>query len=418
MLFVDLDRFKLVNDGHGHLASDQVLCTVASRISELVPSSATVGRLAGDEFVIVMPRTGVSAALSAARVICEKVALPIRLDGGAEVVVAASIGIATTSAHELTAEALLGDADMAMYRAKQRGRASIEVFDGELRAVRSRRIMLADRLRRAVADERIDVHYQPIVRFDTGRIVGYEALARWTDRDLGSIAPVEFIPIAEDNGLIALLGRHVLLQACRQAALWDVGAGGDPPAVSVNLSAHQLSDPRLPADVVAALATSGLAPRSLWLEVTESVLMDDVTASIAVLNDLRSAGVRLVIDDFGTGYSSLSYLRTLPIDGIKIDRSFVSELGLTGDDAIVQAIIQLGHGLGLTITAEGVETEAQAAILRHLGCDTAQGYLYGRPGPLVPLREECTQRTGQPPSRRFASAKAEDGPARNERVGA
>ncbi len=387
VLFVDLDRFKAINDTHGHLAGDRVLCTVASRILGSVESSMTVGRLAGDEFVLVMPDTDETAATVVAERIRDTVAHPIQVIGERQVVVTASIGIASTAAHRATAEGLLGDADMAMYRAKQRGRACIDVFDGALRAARSRRLDLADRLRGAILDHSIEVHYQPIVRFDSGETVGYEALARWTDPDLGPVPPDEFIPVAEDHGLIVALGKGVLLQACRRAATWAAAPGGSPPAISVNLSAYQLSDPHLPADVASVLAVSGLSPERLCLEVTESVLMDDVTASIAVLDGLRSGGVRLVIDDFGTGYSSLNYLRRLPVDGIKIDRSFVADLGLHADDddAIVDAIIQLGHSLGLTITAEGVETGEQAAILRQLGCDTAQGHLYGRPVPAEAL---------------------------------
>jgi len=379
VLFVDLDRFKTVNDAHGHLAGDRVLCAVASRIRRQVDRSATVGRLAGDEFVVVMPNATDRATIEAAQLIRESIAQPIRLADGREVIVTASIGIAGTADNEATAQALLSDADMAMYRAKQRGRSRIETCDSALRAAMSRRVDLADRLGQAIIDRRIDVHYQPIIRLDTGLTLGYEALARWTDRDLGPVPPAEFIPVAEDHGLVVALGRSVLFQACRKAASWEVlsGRGSD---VSVNLSAHQLSDPQLPAHILETLDHTGLTADRLVLEVTESALMNDVTASIALLEDLRAAGVRLVIDDFGTGYSSLSYLRRLPVDGIKIDRSFISELGLgTGDDAIVDAIIQLGHSLNLTITAEGVETVEQAAILRQLGCDTAQGYLYGRP---------------------------------------
>ena len=384
VLFVDLDRFKTVNDAHGHLAGDRVLCAVAARIRRQVERSATVGRLAGDEFVVVMPGITEAATAETAQLIRESIAQPIRLADGREVVVTASIGIAGSDTNDATAQALLSDADMAMYRAKQRGRSRIETFDGALRAAMSRRVDLADRLGKAITDHHIAVHYQPIVRMDTGLTLGYEALARWTDLDIGPVPPVEFIPVAEDHGLIVALGRSVLLQACRQAATWEVDAGTHGPDVSVNLSAHQLVDPQLPADILATLALSGLPPERLLLEVTESVLMNDVTASIAVLDDLRAAGVRLVIDDFGTGYSSLSYLRRLPVDGIKIDRSFVAELGLgTGDDAIVDAIIQLGHSLSLSVTAEGVETVEQAAILRQLGCDTAQGYLYGRPSEIA-----------------------------------
>ena len=218
------------------------------------------------------------------------------------------------------------------------------------------------------------------MRFDSGHTVGYEALARWTDSEMGSVPPDEFIPIAEDHGIISALGTSVLHRACREAAQWAAPPGRQAPNVSVNLSARQLGDPTLLADVGDALTASGLAPGRLLLEVTETVMMDDVTASVAVLHALQSMGVHLVIDDFGTGYSSLNYLRHLPVDSMKIDRSFVADLGVSReDDAVVDAIIQLGHSLGLTITAEGVETAEQAAILTRLGCDTAQGWLYGRP---------------------------------------
>ena len=305
---------------------------------------------------------------------------------GRDLVVSASIGIAGTTTgssttHRLTAEALLGNADMAMYRAKQRGRSCIEVFDHALRAATSRRLELADRLRQAVHEDLIEVHYQPIVRFDSGHTVGYEALARWTDSEMGSVPPDEFIPIAEDHGIISALGTSVLHRACREAAQWAAPPGRQPPSVSVNLSARQLGDSHLLTDVGEALTASGLAPGRLLLEVTETVMMDDVTASVAVLHALQGMGVHLVIDDFGTGYSSLNYLRHLPVDAMKIDRSFVASLGVSReDDAVVDAIIQLGHSLGLAITAEGVETAEQAAILTRLGCDTAQGWLYGRPG--------------------------------------
>jgi diguanylate cyclase (GGDEF)-like protein/PAS domain S-box-containing protein len=382
VLFVDLDRFKATNDTHGHIAGDRVLRCVASRMLGLVGASGTVGRLAGDEFVVVLPGASEATAVGVAERILDQIALPIPVHDGRAMVLTASIGVARTAANEASAEALLGDADLAMYRAKQRGRACVAVFDAALRAARSRRLLIADRLRQAVTDRTVEVHFQPIVRFDTGRTVGYEALARWIHGDLGPVEPAEFIPVAEDNGLIVALGRHVLVESCRQASTWDTPPGGTAPIVSVNLSAHQLADPQLPADVIAAVTVSGLAAERLCLEVTESVLMDDVTTSIAVLSELRAAGVRIVIDDFGTGYSSLSYLRRLPVDGIKIDQSFVAGLGHASEDnAIVSAIVQLGHSLGLTLTAEGVETPEQAGMLRRMGCDTAQGYLFGRPAP-------------------------------------
>jgi diguanylate cyclase (GGDEF)-like protein/PAS domain S-box-containing protein len=413
VLFVDLDRFKTINDAHGHVVGDRILCTVASRIRSLIEPSGTVGRLGSDEFVIVLPNTTPASARTTANLVFAHVAEPIRIRGEREVVITASVGIAsmasTASASrssrsvldrpvvvddvadvETAAESLVGDADMAMYRAKERGRSCIEVFDSNLRAATSRRLDVGNRLRRAVADGQIEAYYQPIIRMGTGELLGYEALARWTDSALGPVPPVEFIPVAEDHGLIVVLGRSILHQACQQAAGWRAQPGGRLPDVSVNLSAHQLADPEILDDVEAALAQSGLTPDRLLLEVTESVLMNDVTASIAVLDALRATGVHLVIDDFGTGYSSLNYLRQLPVDAIKIDMSFVTDLGVNcEDDAVVNAIIQLGHILGLSITAEGVETVEQATKLTQLGCDKAQGYLYGRPA-------QHPQLTGRP----------------------
>lgn len=383
VLLIDLDRFKAVNDGHGHHAGDQVLRAVASRVGAAVGPSGMVGRLAGDEFVVILPDPNHRHAVQVAELIRDCVGEPIRLGDGGEVVVTTSIGIASTGGDSSSPEAVLADADVAMYQSKARGGSVIHVFDGALRAARSRRLALAERLRTALARHEVHVSYQPVVTSAGARVVGYEALARWTDSELGPIAPGEFIPIAEDHGLIGALGADVLAQACEQASRWRPDAHGTAPRISVNLSAHQLADPKLPTSVLATLQRTGLAAERLCLEVTESVVMADAAASIAILNELRSAGVRLVVDDFGTGYSSLSYLRRLPVDGIKIDRSFVAGLTSTGEDhAIVEAIVRLGHSLGLTITAEGVETEEQAAILEAIGCDTAQGYLYGRPHPL------------------------------------
>ena len=401
VLFVDLDRFKAINDSNGHLVGDRVLQAVAARITDVIPAGSTTGRLAGDEFVILLadPAGAPAVAERALRTI----AAPIQGVGDRDVIVTASIGIATTAeANHASAEELVGDANLAMYRAKRRGRACIDVFDATLRAARSRRLEVAERLRRSVNEHLVAVHYQPIIRLETGLVIGYEALARWTDSQLGVVHPEEFISVAEEHGLIVALGKHVLLEACLQAAAWSSTPGAPAPSVSVNVSTHQLSDPHFPEDVRSAVAVSGIDPRRLYLEVTESVFLDDLTVGIAILNGLRAAGVRFIIDDFGTGYSSLSYLRRLPVDGLKIDRSFVTELGhAREDDAIVDAIIQLGHSLGLTVTAEGVEHAGQTERLCQMGCDTAQGYLFGRPGPadpaLGPVTATDPQRGGRRP---------------------
>jgi diguanylate cyclase (GGDEF)-like protein len=379
VLFADLDRFKVVNDSFGHSTGDGVLLTVADRLLAAVRPHDTVGRLAGDEFVVVCEDlTDNEAALVAERV-AAAVAEPIVLDGR-ETVITASIGIAHAEPGT-RAEDILRDSDVAMYRAKERGRARIELFDAELRRRMLARLEMERSLRSAIADGELRLAYQPIVCFDDWRVVAAEALVRWQHPERGVVQPAEFIPLAEDSGLILPLGRWVLDEACRQLAAWRA-AGRPALRVTVNLSARQFADPDLITVVGDALSRAGLPADALWLEITESVLMEEVDDSAETLRALKRLGVHLSVDDFGTGYSSLSYLKRFPVDLLKIDRSFVDGLGTDPDDgAIVLAIVSLAKALRLGVVAEGVEHPWQLEALQGLGCNAVQGYLLGRPGP-------------------------------------
>jgi EAL domain-containing protein (putative c-di-GMP-specific phosphodiesterase class I) len=294
------------------------------------------------------------------------------------------MGIAVSEGPFDTAERLLRDADAAMFTAKALGRDRIEVFDDTMRARAVERLEIEKSLRRALLRDELRVHYQPLVEFDCSEVIGFEALLRWQHPERGLLAPAEFLHIAEETGLIVSIGAWVLHEVCRQAARWAADAPPDarPLGVAVNLSARQLAHPDLVATVAEALAISGLEPHLLVLEITESVLMTDRELAVTILHALRSLGVRLSIDDFGTGQSSLGYLKTLPVDSLKIDRSFVDGLGADPDDsAIVAAVVHMGHALGLTVTAEGIETPLQLSELRSLGCDLGQGFYFARPQP-------------------------------------
>ncbi len=301
--------------------------------------------------------------------------------GKGELFATASIGIALGRGRAETPETLVQHADAAMYRAKDRGGNRFEVFDEAMRDRAVQRLATSSALHRAVERAEFHVVYQPTVRLATGEVDGVEALVRWDRPDHGVVAPLDFVPLAEENGLIVPIGAYVLEQACAQARRWsDAAAGGAGPTVAVNLSARQLIDPGLVPLVRGALERSGADPASISLEITESVLMADVAASGSVLAELRALGLRLYVDDFGTGYSSLTYLQRFPVDGVKVDRSFVAGLGTRADaDAIVRAVIGLAHGLGLVAVAEGVETQEQLDRLIDLRCDVAQGYHLGRP---------------------------------------
>jgi diguanylate cyclase (GGDEF)-like protein/PAS domain S-box-containing protein len=380
VLFVDLDRFKVINDRFGHAVGDQTLLAVGTRLREVLRPSDTVGRLGGDEFVVLCEDLESDrAAVRVAERVLAALDQPIVCNGH-DVVSSASIGIALSGRPGSTADALLRDADMAMYRAKETGRHRIEVFDNSARLRTQARLQTADELRVAVESDQLRVVYQPIVHLGQATPAGVEALVRWQHPRRGLLTPADFIQVAEDTGLVVPLGAWVLRRACRDLTrILDQGGpgSGSDLVMSVNLSARQLSEPALVAMVESVLAEFALAPWRLCFEITESVLMDDVDLAIALLSDLRALGVRLAIDDFGTGYSSLGYLRRFPVDIVKLDRAFVGGLG--GDsaaDAIAAAVINLGHALGLSVIAEGVETEEQLTVLRALGCDRAQGYLW------------------------------------------
>ena len=382
VLFLDLDRFKLVNDSLGHRAGDALLRAVAARLSSAVRPGDTVARFGGDEFTVLCEGIEDEAhALQVVQRVQEVLEVPFAVEDS-ELFATASIGIALGRGSDQSPDTLLDDADAAMYRAKERGGNCYELFDTAMRDRAVRRLATQSALHRAIERGEFQVVYQPIVSLPTGALEGAEALVRWHRPEHGVVQPTDFVPLAEETGLIVPIGALVLEAACEQARRWqDAARGRAAPWISVNLSANQLADPGLVPLVRSALQRNRLDPSAIHLEITESVLVHDLLGSAVALGELRDLGVRLYIDDFGTGYSSLTYLQRLPVDGLKLDRSFVSGLGAdAGADAIVGAVIGLAHGLGLTTVAEGVETEEQVRHLVDLDCDTAQGYHFGRPG--------------------------------------
>ena len=383
VLFFDVDRFKVVNDSLGHGAGDALLVLIVERLQSLLRPGDTMSRLGGDEFVVVCEEVfDIDQARHLARRLSGAFAAPFVL-GEREMFATASLGIALGRPPAATPESLMRDADAAMYRAKERGRSRYEVFDEDMRAQVLRRLDTEHAMPRALERNEFRILYQPIVSLDTGTMTGVEALVRWEHPDHGLISPAEFVPIAEDNGLIVPLGSWVLRQAMEQAAEWH----SQHPAradlhVTVNLSARQLQDPGLPFAVATAIDELDLDPSSVTLEITESVLMHDRDVSLARLLDLKFLGVRLAIDDFGTGYSSLAYLQRFPLDVLKVDKAFVDGVALGPEEsALASAIIRLGHTLHLRTVAEGVESPEQVAHLRRLGCQEAQGFLWAEPLP-------------------------------------
>jgi diguanylate cyclase (GGDEF)-like protein len=380
VLFVDLDRFKLVNDSLGHDVGDSVLVETARRLQRCVRPGDVVGRHAGDEFVVLCAGLhGEVDALGLADRICREIAVPMRVPAR-ELVVTASVGVAR-GVRGVTADELLRDADVAMYQAKERGRDRTELFGRSMRARMMERVDLEHALRQAILSEEFRLHFQPTLDLRTGRPLLVEALIRWEHPTRGLVRPDQFIPVAEDTRLIVPIGSWALREACRQVAEWRRST----PAlaelgVSVNLSACQFGDDRLVEVVGEALAATGLEPSALWLEITETAVMDDVAATVRTLASLKRLGVRLAIDDFGTGYSSLSYLKRFPVDVLKVDRSFVDGIGTDAEDtAIVKAVVRMAQALGKGVVAEGIEHEAQLAELRALGCEAGQGFLFSRP---------------------------------------
>jgi diguanylate cyclase (GGDEF)-like protein len=376
VLFLDLDDFKLVNDGWGHETGDRLLCEVADRLRSAVRPGDLVARLGGDEFTVLCEGvSGEREALLIAERLREALLDPFEIAGQRRLV-RASIGCRVASEpSDGAAEALLRDADVAMYQAKDKGRNRIELYSEETRRRIVRRLEVEQELRAALDTGGLSVHYQPQVDLLTGRVVGVEALARWTHPRLGEVSPAEFIAVAEETGLIGPLGSLVLEQTCRQLAAWR--SHGFRIAATVNVSAHQLDDPGFADAVARRIGSAGLPPSSICLELTESALMGAGAEPRRVLASLKGLGVYVAIDDFGTGYSSLASLKRLPVEVIKVDRSFVDGLGTDPEDsAIVAAILSLAHAMGLHVIAEGVETPLQAAELVALGCTVGQGYLW------------------------------------------
>jgi diguanylate cyclase (GGDEF)-like protein/PAS domain S-box-containing protein len=394
VIFLDLDDFKTVNDTLGHPAGDDLLREAARRISLAVRSSDTVARFGGDEFAILLDdECDTSAAIAVADRILEAFGRTATVHGRS-VTISASLGIALNTKERETADELMRNADVAMYRAKASGKRRRELFDPDMYAVAMDRLELKDDLRRAVKRGQLRLHYQPIVDLATRAIIGAEALVRWQHHSRGLMLPGAFIPLAEETGLINGVGRWVLRRACAEASTWSAGPQGQPLPVSVNLSAHQLNDPGLVADVAAALQKAGLPADRLTLEITETVLVDDPEIAVERLRALKALGVRLAIDDFGTGYSSLSYLTQFPIDTLKIDRSFVASLTSGPDgNTVARIIVELGDALGLDIIAEGVEHEDQVASLLGLDCRRGQGFLFSRPIDAVSLLRFLDGRT-------------------------
>jgi diguanylate cyclase (GGDEF)-like protein len=382
LLFIDLDRFKVVNDSLGHAAGDQLLVQVARRLRTCLRGSDTVARLGGDEFTILLEGpAAIADAVEAADRILTTLRAPFLFDGQ-EVFASASIGISGGTSIRQSGRDLLREADIALYRAKAAGRGGrYTLFEARMNHLPAEHLQLESDLHRAVERNELRVHYQPIFSLQDGRISGLEALVRWEHPDKGLVAPDNFIPLAEDTGLIVPIGKWVLDEACRQVHEWQLTyPGAEDLTISVNLSAVQLQDPSLLDDVEMALRTSGLDPERLTLEITESVVMQEPEATIFKLNALKNLGIKLAVDDFGTGYSSLAYLKRFPVDVLKIDRAFVSGLGQGDhDSAIVQTVISLARTLGLKTTAEGIEEYSQWARLKELGCDQGQGFVFSRP---------------------------------------
>ncbi|HUQ73353.1 MAG TPA: EAL domain-containing protein, partial [Burkholderiales bacterium] len=406
VLFIDLDDFKIVNDTAGHAAGDELLKEMASRLQSSLRDGDTVARISGDEFAVILGDLARpdDAALVAQKIL-ERVAAPVAVHGQ-EVVVTASVGIATFPADGDNAETLLGAADAAMYRAKQSGRNAFQFFTADINTRTRARAQMGIELRRALERREFSLAYQPKIDLTSGNPCGAEALLRWTHPERGSIPPIEFIPVLEETGLIVPVGEWVLKRACEDLKEW-LGNGAPAMPVAVNLSARQFRQHDLEERIRSIVATAGVDPSLIELEITESQLMHDPDHAIRVLRALGDAGVRIAIDDFGTGYSSLAYLTRFPLASLKIDRSFVADvLDDEADATIVRTIVDMAHTLGFTVIAEGVELDSQAAFLRALGCEQAQGFLFAHPMPaaefsaLIVRRLGTTAVTGRRPVRR------------------
>jgi diguanylate cyclase (GGDEF)-like protein/PAS domain S-box-containing protein len=382
VMFLDLDRFKVINDSLGHRVGDAVLQAAAGRLNRFVRGTDTLARMGGDEFVIVAEDVAdEQAALELGDRISQAGREPFRVNGE-EFVCTWSVGVTTTAEAQHSPQGLLQEADLALYRAKNRGRDRTEVFDEELRTTAIGRLGTERMLRRAIDEERLRVSYQPIVDLNSGRVITVEALVRVFEPDLGLLEPDAFLEVAEETGLLVVMDEWVMADAMSQATTWHAEfAQTDFSGVGINVTSRRMADAGFAQEVVDALDAHDLPRDNLQVEITERVLMEASNSAMTGLMALRDAGISVGLDDFGTGFSSLAYLRQFPLDFVKIDRSFVQALTLAaGEDAIVAAIVDLSHALGLFTVAEGVETQRQLDILRGLGCDRAQGFLFARPG--------------------------------------
>jgi diguanylate cyclase (GGDEF)-like protein len=391
VLFVDLDNFKLVNDSLGHGSGDIVLSEMARRIVGCIGADDTASRFGGDEMVVLHPRARDDSAIALGQRILAALAEPIVLSGR-EVVVSASVGLAQCSPGAKSVEQLLREADTALYAAKDRGRARLEQFNEELHERAEKRVQIESDLRAALREKQLFVEYQPQVRLKDGSVVGVEALVRWRHPEYGVIPPADFIPVAEDCGLILRIGHQVLRQSCRQLAEWTALMPGRKLAMTVNVSPRQVAEPTFIDELRVVLAETGVDPTALCLEITESVMMTATEDVVRQLDRIRQLGVFIAIDDFGTEHSSLSRLRDMPAEVLKIDRSFIDGLSSEpGDTAIVSSILSLACAMGKHTIAEGVEKREQAAMLLRMGCEVAQGYFFSRPVAaerIVPLLAE------------------------------
>jgi diguanylate cyclase (GGDEF)-like protein len=381
LLWLDLDDFKVVNDSLGHQAGDQLLLVVGERLRDCLRPGDTPARMGGDEFTVLLADVdGLQGAIRVAERVGAELGVPFEV-AGHQVVVRASIGVAQSVPGATSVEELLRNADIAMYEAKKQGKGQYQVFSPGMDEAAWKRLELEAELRVALEQQQFEVYYQPILDLDSGAVSELEALVRWDHPTRGLLPPAEFIPLAEQTGLIVPLGQWVLGQACQQLAAWEAGDQHHLSlGLSVNLSARQLREPALPSQVAEALARSGLDPRRLTLEITETSMIDDPGTAEATLAALRELGVHVAVDDFGTGFSALGALKHYPVDSLKIDRSFVDGLGRDAQDtAIVHAVIAFAKTLGLRVTGEGIETAEQFEQLRALGCDHGQGYYFAKP---------------------------------------
>jgi diguanylate cyclase (GGDEF)-like protein len=395
VLFIDLDRFKVINDSLGHLVGDRLLVIIAQRLKAYLRSTDTIARFGGDEFVILLDAiSSPEAAIVITQRILKDCQTPLLLDGY-QLFIGMSIGVVVETTQYVAPSDLIRDADIAMYQAKARGKNLYQVFDAQMHTQALRRLTLESDLRKAIEHEEFEVYYQPIMDILQGQLVGFEALVRWHHPIQGFISPGEFVSVAEETGLVSSIDRWVSFTACRQLAQWQQQwLDYEALKISINLSAQDLQNPHLLQDIDGLIRASGLSGHSITLEITESMLIEDVSQTIDLLTELKARQLQISIDDFGTGYSSLNYLHRLPADNLKIDRAFVSQMQHDHrNHQVVDTIITLGKQLDMAVVAEGVETQDQLQRLQQLGCRFAQGYLFARP---MPAKEIETQFLNNP----------------------